>query len=89
MEFIGHPKIVILIGILSVPVYGVLAKIFYGEKFENLGEAIKYLVWPDWYSLFRGQFWQDWDATMKFNIFLALCFGWVAAITKLLARHVL
>ena len=89
MEFINYPKTMIFIGLLSVPVYGMLAKVFYGEKFEDLGEAIKYVIWPDWYSLLRGKFLQDWDATMKFNIYLALCFGWVAAITELLARHVL
>ena len=79
----------ILVGILSIPVYGVLAKLFYGEKFESLGDAIKYAIWPDWYSLIKGKFWEDWDATMKFNFYLALCFGWVAAVTELLARHVL
>lgn len=89
MEFLNYPKILILIGILSIPVYGTLARVFYGEKFEGLGEAIKYVIRPDWYSLFKGQFWQDWDATIKFNIFLLLCFGWVAAVTELLARHVL
>lgn len=89
MGFFDHPKILIFVGILSIPIYVSLAKMFWGEKFESLGETIKFLFTPDLYSLFRGRFWDDWYATAKFNFFLFLCFGWAAAITELLARHVL
>lgn len=89
MGFLDHPKILILIGVLSLPIYASLAKMFWGEKFESLGDTIKFLFTPDLYSLFRGRFWDDWYATTKFNVFLFLCFGWAAAITELLARHVL
>ncbi|KAB2925537.1 MAG: hypothetical protein F9K30_07720 [Dechloromonas sp.] len=89
MEFFAHPKILLLVGILSIPVYLSLGKLFWGERFETLGEAIKFFLIPDLYSLFKGRFWDDWYATAKFNFFLFLCFGWAAAITELLARHVL
>lgn len=36
MGLIECPKIMMLIGILSIPVYGMLVKAFYGEKFEGL-----------------------------------------------------
>lgn len=89
MEFFAHPRILLLVGILSIPVYLSLGKLFWGERFETLGEAIKFFLIPDLYSLFKGRFWDDWYATAKFNFFLFLCFGWAAAITELLARHVL
>lgn len=89
MEFFAHPKILLLVGILSIPVYLSLGKLFWGERFETLGEAIKFFLIPDLYSFFKGRFWDDWYATAKFNFFLFLCFGWAAAITELLARHVL
>ena len=89
MEFINHPKVLILVGVLSIPVYVALGKMFWGEKFDSLGETIRFLFTPDLYSLFRGRFWEDWYATTKFHVFLFLCFGWVAAVTELLARHVL
>jgi hypothetical protein len=89
MGFFDHPKILILVGVLSLPIYASLAKMFWGEKFESLGESIKFLFTPDLYSFLRGRFWDDWYATTKFNVFLFLCFGWAAAITELLARHVL
>jgi hypothetical protein len=89
MGFFDHPKVLILVGILSIPIYASLAKMFWGDKFQSLGDTIKFLLTPDLYSLFRGRFWDDWYATTKFNFFLFLCFGWSAAITELLARHVL
>ncbi len=89
MAFLDHPQILILVGVLSIPVYASLAKVFWGEKFETLGETLRYLLTPDLYSLLKGRFWEDWYATTKFNAFLLLCFGWAAAITELLARHVL
>ena len=89
MEFLDYPKVLILVGVLSIPVYVTLGKMFWGERFESLGETIRFLFTPDFYSVFRGRFWDDWYATAKFNVFLLLCLGWVAAITELLARHVL
>jgi hypothetical protein len=89
MEFVDHPNVLILVGVLSIPVYVTLAKMFWGEKFESLGETIRFLFTPDLYSLFTGRFWDDGYATTKFNVFLLLCFGWVAAITEMLAKYVL
>jgi len=89
MEFLDHPVVLILVGVLSIPVYATLGKMFWGEEFESLGETIRFLFTPDIYSFFKGRFWDDWYASIKFNVFLFLCFGWVAAITELLARHVL
>ena len=68
MEFLDHPIATIIVGILSFPVYKTLAKVFFGENYEDLGETIKYVATADWYSLFKGRFWDDWDATIKFNI---------------------
>jgi hypothetical protein len=89
MEFLSHPKVMALVAIFSIPVFSTLAKLFWGERFETLGETVKYLLWPDIYSLFKGRYWDDWYASTKFNLFLFLCFSWVAAVTELLARHVL
>lgn len=89
MEFLKHPTILIMVGILSIPIYISLAKMFWGERFESLGETIKYVLTPDIYSLFKGRFWEDWDKSLAFEFYLFLCFGWAAAITELLARHVL
>lgn len=86
MGFLNYPGILVAVGIISLPVYAVLARIFWGDRFESLGETIKYLIWPDWYSLFKGRFWDDWFATTKFNIYLLLCFGWAGAWTDIIAK---
>jgi hypothetical protein len=67
MGFFDHPKVLILVGILSIPIYASLAKMFWGDKFQSLGDTIKFLLTPDLYSLFKGRFWDDWYATTKFH----------------------
>jgi hypothetical protein len=56
MEFFRHPGILILVGVLSIPVYVALAKMFWGEQLDSLGDAIKFMFTPDLYSLFKGRF---------------------------------
>lgn len=89
MKFLEHPVLLLVVAVLSLPVYRGLAKAFWGERYESLGETLKYLFMPDLISLFRGKFWEDWGQTRKFNAYLLLCIGWVAAVTEFVARHVL
>ena len=89
MAFMDHPIILLGIALLSLPVYAILAKMFWGEHFDSLPETLEYLIRPDLYSFFKGRYWDDWRHTMKCKIYIGLCFGWAAAITELLARHVL
>jgi hypothetical protein len=65
MEFLSHPKVMALVAIFSIPVFSTLAKPFWRERFETLGETVKYLLWPDIYSLFKGRYWDDWYASTK------------------------
>lgn len=89
MRFFDYPLELFLVAVMSIPVFVMLAKVFWGEKFETLGETIHYLVQPDWYSFFSGRAIDDWFAESKFTLWALLCMGWVAAITELLARYVL
>lgn len=59
MAFMNHPEVLILVGILGIPVYAMLAKVFSGERFETLAEMPKYVIWPDRYSFLKGRFWED------------------------------
>ena len=40
MEFLDHPIAMILVGILSFPVYKTLAKVFFGDNYEDLAESL-------------------------------------------------
>jgi hypothetical protein len=86
MEFLDHPYLLAIVSVVSWPVYKSLAKLFFGERQEDLGETVKYVIQPDFISMLKGQFWNDWDATIKFNFFIFLCVGWVAAVTELICR---
>lgn len=76
----------IFVAVISWPGYKNLAKAFFGEKYEDLGKTLKYVVQFDFISLLKGEYWNDWDATLKFNLFLFLYIGWAAAITELICR---
>ena len=89
MLFFDHPLVLLTVALISFPIYVSLAKLFWGERFDSLGETISFLFTPDLVSLFRGEYWDDWHATLKFNVFLFLCLGWATAVTELLARYVL
>lgn len=89
MQFLDHPRLLLLVAICSIPAYVTLAKLFYGEKFESLGETLRYLIWPDWYSWWKGKYWEDHDATLKFFFYLFLCALWVVAVAELIARYLL
>ena len=89
MAFLDHPWVMLIVAVLSTPIFLTLARMFWGEKFEDIGETVKFLFWPDVYSLFKGRFWDDWYATKKFDLFLLMCVGWVASVTEILARFVL
>lgn len=55
MEFFDHPIAMLMVAIFSFPVYKMLAKVFFGENYEDLSETIKYVATADWYSLFKGK----------------------------------
>ncbi len=86
MEFLKHPYLIALVAVVSWPIYKSLAKLFFGEQYEDLADTLKYLVQFDFISLLKGQYWNDVDATFKFGVFLFLCIGWAAAITELICR---
>jgi hypothetical protein len=86
MEFLDHPILMAVVAVFSWPIYTNLAKLFFGDRYEDFGETLRYLLQWDWISLLKGQYWNDWDATFKFNVFLFMCIGWVAAITEILCR---
>lgn len=86
VEFWDHPRVLVFVGLFSIPLYVKLGRIFFGERFESLGESIRYWLTPDRYSFLIGELRQDWAATFRLELYLALCFLWAAAVTELLAR---
>jgi hypothetical protein len=81
-DLVDHPLLLLVVSVLSYPIYKELALAVFGSKSEFL-EALRYWITPDAWSLFKGQFWNDWDAEFKLGVFLVLCIGAVAALYKL------
>ena len=84
-DLVDHPLLLITIAIGSYPIYRTLIYTFFSDT-DELIEAVKYSVTPDIWSLIRGRFWQDWDATLKWNVCTFLCVGWVAALYEICKR---
>lgn len=89
MEFTEHPLLVFIVLIFSIPIYLILAELFFGKNYKDLGEALHHLFTPDFISLLRGEFLSDQWHTMKFWLFLLICAGWVAAVSEMIARYFL
>lgn len=86
MECLDYPRIIIVVSISSLPMYGLIARIFFGDKLETLGEAIKYVLTPDLVSLFKGRYVDDYWHSFKFGAFLVTCVLWVLAISELIVK---
>ena len=87
--FLEHPVLLIVIAFISYPVYFRLAKAFFGQQLETLGETLHYLYQNDWISIKKGEYVEDRFATMKFGVFACCCLLWPAAVTELLLSIVI
>ncbi len=81
-----HPILLFFVFVLSFPLYRLLAQAFYGDNFENLPEALRFIFTNDFESMKKGKFWQDWDASLKFKFFLVFCGLWALAITEIIVK---
>lgn len=86
INFLNEPFIVVCVLLVSWPIYKLLAKVFFGEQYQDFARCFHYAMQSDFRSMFEGKYWQDHFATLKLNIYLALCVGWVCAISELLCR---
>ncbi len=87
INFTNDPFTVVCVAFLSWPVYKYLAKIFFGEKYETLGETLHYFLQSDWHSAMKGKYWEDRDASLKLQVYIVLCIGWVIAVSELICRY--
>lgn len=64
----------VLLGILNIPVYLGLGKLIF-DDWACFFESIGFWLTPDWISMLRGQWAEDWWGTLKLFVFLGLCAG--------------
>ena len=78
----------ILLGVLvvaNVPLYLLLGHTFFGG-WDGFLEALRFWLTPDVWSLFKGEYWEDWSAEMRLFIFVVVCVAAVAAEYALLVK---
>ncbi len=65
--------IILLIGlmILNIPIYKSILKFVYPNK-QDLNKALKYSVTPDFISLLRGEYLQDWAAEKTLRLVITV-----------------
>ena len=78
--------ILIALGALNIPLYIVIGKIFW-EDMDDFWDTVKFWFTPDFISLFRGEYFEDWWAEAKLGLFIVACiacvYGEFTAIQKL------
>ncbi len=86
INFLDHPLVIVFVAVLSWPVYKVLAKIFFGEYYQNFGESIHYLLQWDVKSFFKGEYLKDLEAEWLLKVYILVCLAWIAAASELICR---
>lgn len=64
---------ILIFMILNSPIYWWLFRRFFKTK-DEFKESLYYLFRWDMISLFKGEYWEDFQEEMKIKLFLALCF---------------
>lgn len=62
----------VVLGLANIPLYLLVGRLFF-KDFEDFGGAIGFLLTPDIFSAFSGEFWEDWWAELKLFLFAAVC----------------
>jgi len=82
MSLIAHPRLLVLAATLAVPVSLWLWHRFF-DDWDDFLECLRYWFQPDWVSLLRGEWQEDWWATLRLLIYLVCCAAIVVALYKL------
>ena len=62
----------VILGVLNIPVYILIGKVFFGDL-AGFFDALKFWFTPNIFSLFRGRYGDDIMAEFKLVIFIFVC----------------
>ena len=66
----------VVLGVLNLPVYFGLGWVLF-RTWQDFWDSIRFWITPDIFSLFRGEFLDDWFAELKLGVWIAACAGCV------------
>lgn len=80
----------LILGVVNIPLYVLLWKFIF-DDWDDFVDSVRFWFTPDFFSLLRGEYWEDWWAEAKLWTFLALCggavFGEYLLIQRMLGNH--
>ena len=74
----GDTVVLVVLGVVNIPLYLLIGKILFGS-WTDFGEAVRFWFTPDIFSMFRGEYMDDWAAELKLGLFIVVCGGCVYA----------
>ena len=76
----------VILAIINIPLYLILGRLFF-DDLAGFFECVGFWLTPDWISVLRGEWADDWWGTMKLFVFAALCAGAVFGEHQLFFGH--
>ena len=80
-------KIIFLV-VVNSPLFMLIGKLLFGD-WQKFREAVRFWLTPDFISIFRGEWGDDFFAELKLGIFIAICAGLVIGELKLISMFLL
>jgi hypothetical protein len=77
-----HPVIVLVVAVLSWPIYKAFAKVLFGDKYRRMGDSLHYYLQSDFVSMLRGDQHEDRLGTFLLMAFFWSCLLWVIAVAE-------
>ena len=86
MEAVMSVKGWVILGMLNIPLYWFLGKVFF-KDLDDFSESLRFWFTPNILSAFRGDYWNDVFAEMKFMFWLGFCIAAVIGEAHWLMDH--
>ena len=86
VNFISYPWTTIIIVLINIPVYPLIAKLFFGEQYEKFWENFRLWKQGDLVSLIKGEYVDDFWSEMKLIVFLIFLEGWPLSLSEMWVR---
>ena len=64
------------LGVVNIPIYLLIGKVLF-EDWQGFFDALRFLLTPEIFSMFNGEYWDDVWAELKLGVFVAGCAGCV------------
>lgn len=86
MTLVDHPRLLVALAMVNVPVYAAIWRTFFGD-WARLLDDLRLLATPDLLDLIRDELWADRVASFRMGWFAGICGLTVVSEYVTLLRH--